>query len=217
MYAQTKVKVCGFTKPDNAGEVALLGVNAIGIVFAEQSARFVSVDVASTIARSIPPFVSVVALFVDPSQRQVSEVISRVRPDLLQFHGAESSEFCNQFSVSYIKALRVTPELDLVQCCDEFGSARGILLDAFSPKGHGGTGESFDWRLIPKGGLSLPIVLAGGLSIENVGDAVGSVSPWGVDVSSGVEGPVKGEKNIRLVKDFIREVRDADERRAGEL
>ncbi|MEL0069596.1 MAG: N-(5'-phosphoribosyl)anthranilate isomerase, partial [Betaproteobacteria bacterium] len=98
MHAQTKVKVCGFTKPDNAGEVALLGVNAIGLVFAEQSARFVSVDVASAIARSIPPFVSVVALFVDPSQRQVSEVISRVRPDLLQFHGAESSEFCNQFS-----------------------------------------------------------------------------------------------------------------------
>jgi phosphoribosylanthranilate isomerase len=204
----TRVKICGITRVEDALAAAQAGADAIGLVFHAGSPRHVTPDQAAVIVGALPPFVTSVALFVDPDAARVEAVLRRVRPDLLQFHGDESPDFCRGFGVPYLKAIRVRPGVDLLQFPARYADARGLLLDAYSEAAHGGTGERFDWSLIPTG-LPRPVILAGGLDPGNVARAVGAVRPWAVDVSSGVEA-AKGIKDAAKIAAFIKEVRNAN-------
>lgn len=205
---RTRIKICGITRVEDALAAATAGADALGLVFVEQSPRHLGLAEASILRRELPPFVSVVALFVNADAAAVWTVIEQVRPDVLQFHGEETPEFCSSFAFPYLKAARVRPGMDLLQYAARYEDAQGLLLDAYTPGVHGGTGERFDWSLIP-GELTRPVVLAGGLEPGNVGEAVRRVRPWAVDVSSGVEA-AKGIKDAAKMAAFIREVRNAD-------
>jgi phosphoribosylanthranilate isomerase len=204
----TAVKICGITRVEDALAAAQAGAHAIGLIFAAESPRRVSTAVARQVVEALPPFVTPVALFVDPQAAEVARVIGEVGPQLLQFHGDEAPDFCVRFSVPYIKVARVGPGVDLLQYAGRYRAAKGLLLDAFVEGSRGGTGSTFDWSLIPAK-LPLPLILAGGLDPDNVGDAVRRVRPWAVDVSSGVE-TAKGIKDAARIAAFIRGVRDAD-------
>ena len=205
---RTRIKICGITRAEDGLAAARLGADAIGLVFAEKSPRRVDLARAAEIGRALPPFVVTVALFVNPDPAEVAAVVRDLRPSLLQFHGEEAPAFCRAFQVPYLKAIRVRPETDLLQCASDFADAAGLLLDAYTPVAHGGTGHRFDWSLIPAG-LPLPVVLAGGLEAGNVAEAVRQVRPWAVDVSSGVES-AKGIKDAAKVAAFINEVMNVD-------
>jgi phosphoribosylanthranilate isomerase len=187
---------------------ALAGAHAIGFIFHPRSPRYLAPYRAAEIARTLPPFVSTVGVFVDPAREFVVDILSEVQLGLLQFHGDEDPAFCRQFSVPYIKGFRVRPGIDLLQCGSDFRDARGMLLDAFVEGNHGGTGKAFDWSLIPPS-LPLPVVLSGGLDAANVADAIRRVRPWAVDVSSGVE-VQKGIKDAARIAAFMQGVRNAD-------
>ena len=187
---------------------AQLGADAIGLVFYPPSPRFVSVAQAADIVRALPPFVSSVGLFVNPLPQDVQTAIHHMHLDLLQFHGEETPEFCAQFGLPYLKAVRVKPGLDLVQYAIQFKAAQGLLLDAFVEGAHGGTGQGFDWSLIPND-LPLPVVLSGGLHPDNVAEGIRQVRPWAVDISSGVEAS-KGIKDAVRMAAFMQGVRNAD-------
>ncbi len=204
----TAVKICGITRVEDALAAAYAGAHAIGLIFHAGSARLVSHDVARQVVNALPAFVTPVALFVDAGSAQVERVIREVKPQLLQFHGAETPEFCERFGLPYIKAVRVRQGADLLQYARHYQTAKGLLLDAFVDGSHGGTGSTFDWALIPDQ-LPLPLILAGGLHQENVADAIRRVRPWAVDVSSGVEA-AKGIKDAARIAAFIRGVRNAD-------
>jgi len=208
---RTRVKICGFTRPDDARTAALLGVDAIGLVFYPRSPRHVEIAQAQTIVAALPPFVSVVGLFVDEAPDRVREVLTQVRIDLLQFHGDENPAYCEAFGQAYIKAIRMKSGTDLLQVASEYRTALGLLLDADDPQAKGGTGTSFDWAMIPAG-CPLPVILAGGLKLENVNEALGRVKPYGVDVSSGVEAG-KGIKDVDKMAAFLKEVQDFDHSR----
>lgn len=180
----------------------------MGVVLYRESPRFVSNEQARRIVDALPPFVTPVALMVNPSADEVNAAIEQVRPALLQFHGDELADFCSSFSLPYIKALRVSAGTDLLQYARDYASAKGLLLDTFVEGARGGTGATFDWGLIPRD-LPLPIILAGGLNPDNVSEAIRQVRPWAVDVSSGVEA-AKGIKDAALMAAFIRGVKDAD-------
>lgn len=202
------VKICGITRREDALAAAHAGVHAIGFVFFDKSPRHVEPAKAAEIAKALPPFISTVGLFVNPDRGEIEKVMSAVRLDLLQFHGEESEAFCSSFGVSYIKAARVKPGLDLVQYAACYPSARGLLLDAFVAGVQGGTGEAFDWELIPRD-LPLPVILSGGLNPDNVTGAILKVDPWAVDVSSGVES-TKGIKDAAKIAAFMQGVKKAD-------
>lgn len=203
----TRVKLCGITRLEDGLVAAQAGADAIGLVFYAKSPRNVGLADAAHIVHALPPFVTSVALFVNPLAEEVDAVLRRVRPDVLQFHGDEPAEFCRSFGVPYLKAIRVRPELDLLQFAALYADAQGLLLDAWSAAAHGGTGERFDWNLIPAD-LPKPLILAGGLSPDNVRFAVETVKPWAVDVSSGVE-ISKGIKDAALIAAFMKEVKNA--------
>ena len=202
------VKICGITRIEDGLAAAHAGAHAIGLVFYEKSPRHVDLLRAREISDALPPFVSAVGLFVNPDRSQVENTLASVHLDLLQFHGEEPEAFCSSFGMPYIKAARVKPGLDLVQYAADFASAKGILLDAFVEGVAGGTGRVFDWSLIPAG-LSLPVILSGGLDADNVTDAIRAVDPWAVDVSSGVE-RAKGIKDAARIAAFMQGVRKAD-------
>ena len=204
----TAVKICGVTRIEDALSAAHSGAHAIGLVFYRPSPRYVGVEQAAAIVRALPPFVTPVGLFVDATADEVRDVSSRVGVQLIQFHGAESPEFCAQFSLPYMKAVRVRPEVDLLQYARDFHGAHALLLDAYREGLHGGTGATFDWALIPPS-LPLPVVLSGGLNPDNVREAVRRVKPWAVDVSSGVEA-LKGIKDPAKIAAFISGVHDVD-------
>lgn len=206
--SRTRVKVCGLTRVEDALATVAAGADAIGLVFYAPSPRCVSVDQATAIVRALPPFVTTVGLFVDAEVDAVRSIHAAVGFDLAQYHGDESPQQCAAAGLPFIKALRVKPGVDLLQFTASFSVARGILLDAFQAGVPGGTGHRFDWSLIPPE-LPLPLVLSGGLDPVNVADAVRQVRPYAVDVSSGVEQD-KGIKCADKVRDFIREVRNAD-------
>jgi phosphoribosylanthranilate isomerase len=205
---RTRVKICGITSPRDAQAAARLGADAIGLVFYEPSPRHVTIAQANAIAGSVPPFVARVALFVNPAADTVRAVLDGGGIDLLQFHGEEEPGFCAQFGVPYLKAVRVRKGLNLLECLSPFRGAAGWLLDAYRPDYYGGTGETFDWGVIPAG-LERPVVLSGGLTVGNVAEAVRRVRPWAVDVSSGVES-AKGVKDADRIAAFIEGVRNAD-------
>lgn len=204
----TAVKICGITRIEDGLAAAHAGAHAIGLVFYPRSPRCIDTARARDIANALLPFVTVVGLFVDQPPEDVSRILREVPLNLLQFHGAEPPEVCAGFNVPYIKGVRVAPVTDLLQCAALYRSAKALLLDAFDENAHGGTGRSFDWGVIPRE-LPLPVVLAGGLTAANVGDAIRAVRPWAVDVSSGVERE-KGIKDAAKIAAFMRGVRDAD-------
>ena len=179
---KTTVKICGLTRAEDAIAAAELGAHALGFVFYPPSSRHISARRAAEIIRALPPFVTTVGLFVNANAADVASVIDEVPLGLLQFHGDETSDYCAQFRRPYIKALRVRPGVDLLQYALQYESARGLLLDAFVAGVPGGTGESFDWNLIPTK-LPLPIVLSGGLNNGNVIEAIRRVRPCAVDGS----------------------------------
>ena len=204
---RTRIKICGITRAEDARAAAQAGADAIGLVFYPASPRFLSLEWARQLATGLPPFVSAVALFVNPAAAEVYTVLERVRPALLQFHGDEDPVFCAQFGVPYIKACRVKPGVDLLEYLRPYAGAAGWLLDSHVEE-YGGVGESFDWSLIPAERIR-PLILSGGLARENVGEAIRRVRPWAVDVSSGVESS-KGIKDAARIAAFIAEVRNAD-------
>jgi len=196
-----RIKICGLTRPEDVRTCVEAGADALGFVFYPDSPRAVSKQMMPPLLAQIPPFVQTVGLFVNPEPQWVEEVCAHVPLDLLQFHGDEPPAFCERFGKPYIKAIRVRPDLDLLQYCDTYASARGVLLDAYHPDVWGGSGQTFDWSLIPKN-CSLPIILSGGLSALNVGEAIRAVHPFAVDVSSGVE-ISKGVKDASRIQAFI--------------
>ena len=205
---KTAVKICGITRVEDALTAARCGAHAIGLVFYRPSPRYVTPERAAEIVRALPPFVTPVGLFVDASEEEVLEIASRARVQMIQFHGSETPEFCARFELPYLKAVRVRPEVDLLQYARDFEGAKALLLDAYQEGLHGGTGAVFDWNLIPPA-LPLPVVLSGGLHPENVAEAVRRVRPCAVDVSSGVEAS-KGIKDASRIEAFVNGVRDAD-------
>ena len=202
-----RTKICGITDITHAFIAAEAGASAIGLVFYEKSPRHVSIPLAKEICQSLPPFISTVGLFVNADIDVVNRVIVETGIDLLQFHGEETPQYCENFSKPYLKAIRVKPGIDLVQYAAVYKNAKGLLLDAFFPDKPGGTGMTFDWNLIPQN-LSLPVVLSGGLSPDNVADAIRKVKPWAVDVSSGVE-ESPGKKDASKIREFIKGVHNA--------
>jgi phosphoribosylanthranilate isomerase len=201
----TRVKICGLTRPEDIDAAVSDGADAIGLVFYEPSPRAVSIAQAKELAARVPAFVTVTGLFVNPERKWVEQVLEAVPLDLLQFHGDEPAEFCASFGRRWIKAVRVREAGQIEAAFQEYRNASGLLVDAWDPNRYGGTGQSFNWSLIPTE-RPLPLILAGGLTFANVADAIEQVRPWAVDVSGGVESG-KGRKDATKLTDFFNEVR----------
>ena len=198
-----KIKICGFTQAQNARDASLLGIDAIGLVFYDKSPRYVEIERALEIVQALPPFINRVGLFVNADSYFIDEVLCEVPLDTLQFHGDETPQECQQYGLPFMKALRVNEQTNIPKLAQDYHQANGLLLDAYNSTTYGGTGESFDWSLA-KVELDLPIILAGGLNSETVGKAIQQVSPYAVDVSSGVESS-KGIKDIQKIQQFIQQ------------
>jgi phosphoribosylanthranilate isomerase len=205
---RTRVKICGFTRVEDAVCAARLGVDAIGLVFYPPSPRNIDIDQAIKIVNALPAFVSIVALFVDEQESRIREVLQKVPVDCLQFHGDESAEACRLYGKRYMKAVRMRPDTDIQALAQQYHDAAGLLLDAWHPGVKGGSGSRFDWDLIPEN-CGLPIVLAGGLEAGNAGRAIQTVKPYALDVSSGVE-IEKGVKDAGKMAAFLSEVNESD-------
>ena len=205
--SNVRSKICGITRIEDALAAAEAGADAIGFVFYAKSPRAVDVRQARAIMAELPPFVTTVGLFVNASRCELNEILEAVPLDLLQFHGDETPADCEGYHRPWIKALRVRPGDDLEAACRRYAGARGILLDTYVAGVPGGTGEAFDWSLVPSR-LSKPIILAGGLSAGNVGQAIAQVRPYAVDVSGGVE-QAKGIKDAAKIEAFMRAVKQA--------
>ncbi len=204
---RTRVKICGITRVQDALEAVRCGADAIGLVFYAASPRCVTVQQAQQIVAALPPFVSVVALFVNASPAEIEVITSQVRIDTAQFHGDETAEDCARIKLPYFKAIRVKPDTNLLQYEIDFSSAKALLLDTYSETAYGGTGHVFDWDLIPAN-MSKPVILAGGLLAENVGLAIQKVKPYAVDISGGVESS-KGIKDAEKIAAFMQAVHSA--------
>jgi phosphoribosylanthranilate isomerase len=202
---RTRVKICGITRPEDAFAAATAGADAIGMVFYPGSQRCISIETANAIIASLPPFVTTVGLFVDASRDQVNSVLRNVSLDMLQFHGNESQQDCLGYAKPYIKAIRMKADLDLMQQLEIYDKSAGLLLDTYVQGVAGGTGQTFNWDIIPAN-LDKPLILAGGLNAGNVADAIRRVRPYAVDVSGGVEAAV-GIKDAGKLTEFIQETR----------
>lgn len=201
---RTRVKICGITRVEDALAAARAGADAIGLVFYAQSPRAVSVEQARAVVQALPPYITTVGLFVDAAPQEIRAVLTELPLDLLQFHGNESPEACRGHGRPYVKALRMREGMDLTDLARSYNDAVGILVDSYVEGVPGGTGQSFDWSRLP-GGLSCPLILAGGLTPDNVAAAVAQVRPWAVDVSGGVEA-APGVKDAAKIEAFIRGV-----------
>lgn len=208
---RTRVKICGLTRESDLTAAVEAGTDAVGLVFYAPSPRAVEIEQARRLVDTLPPFVTGVGLFVNAAPVFVRSVLSSVPLDLLQFHGDEPPEYCSAFQRPWIKAARMRPETDLTALARAYRGARALLLDTYDPKAPGGTGRRFDWDLVPAW-LAPQIVLAGGLSPSNVGDAIRRVGPYAVDVSGGVES-AKGVKDSVKMAAFLQGVKDGDESR----
>ena len=205
---QTRIKMCGMTRAEDVTSACEQGADLIGMVFYPPSPRSVTLQQVQSLVRAVTPGVSIATLFVNADAGFVREVVTEARADLIQFHGDESVEFCEQFGVRYLKAIRVKDDQQLASACAQYQGADGLLLDAYVKGQPGGTGQAFDWGLIPAS-ITPRLFLAGGLTPENVHAAVSSVKPYAVDVSGGIE-VSKGVKSPERMEAFIREVRRAD-------
>ena len=181
-----KIKICGVTNPKDAHIVASSGADALGLIFYHKSPRNIDIQTAQSIINSLPPFITTVALFCNPSLHQVQEVISQISFDCLQFHGEEEAEFCEQFKLKYIKAIPVKNTEKLINQINSYATASAILLDTFSVTAKGGTGKNFDWSLIPSK-ADKPLIIAGGINQHNIKNLLVEHTPYAIDVSSGVE------------------------------
>ena len=204
----TRVKICGITRIEDALTAVRLGTNAIGFIFWDKSTRYIDPKEARKIVMALPPFVTVVGVYVNPSSEWVEETCSIAGLNLLQFHGDELPEFCSQFPLPYIKAVRIRSGIDLLQYAAQYSSSNGLLLDSYVEGVPGGTGRTFEWSLIPEN-LSLPLIVSGGLHAKNVCEAIREAKPWAVDVSSGVE-VTKGIKDADKIAAFMTGVRDGE-------
>jgi phosphoribosylanthranilate isomerase len=204
---KTRVKICGITRIEDALAAVQAGADAIGLVFYEKSPRAVTIAQAQSIVQALPPFVCVVGLFVNADTDWIHDVLSQVRIDLLQFHGDESPSQCEQIKMPYCKAIRVKADTNLLQYASAYANAKALLLDAFHESAFGGTGHTFDWHLIPEG-IDKPLILAGGLTPDNVSVAIKQVKPYAVDVSGGVESS-KGIKDAAKIATFMRAVNES--------
>ncbi len=200
-----RVKICGITSIPDALDVANAGADAIGLVFYPKSTRFVTAEKAAEICSALPPFITTVGLFLNAEASDVQETLSKVSLDLLQFHGHETPEFCRSFGKPYIKALGTDGLQDFATNADQYHDALGILIDSHVLGKAGGTGQTFDWKLLPKN-YSKPIILAGGLNPDNVAEAIRETSVYALDLSSGVESS-PGIKSKAKIDALMREVK----------
>lgn len=204
---RTKIKICGITNSKNALDAVDLGVDALGFVFFGESPRYIEPKKARKIINLLPSFVLRVGLFVNASKEEVLSAISDSSVNVLQFHGDEDEQFCNQFNLPYIKATSFQDGVNLLEYCKLFTSSSAILIDTYSENMRGGTGKTFNWDLLPKE-LPLPLIVAGGLDSGNVSSLINSINPYGVDVSGGVESD-KGVKDYTMMKNFVLGVHNA--------
>ena len=208
---RTRIKYCGITRQQDALQAVNLGVDALGFVFYAPSPRNIEIKQAAEIINQLPAFVTTVGLFVNASETLFEQVLKLIPIDVLQFHGDESAEECeriaDRYTRSYIKAIRMKPDVDLQATASNYSSASALLLDTYSKGVPGGTGEVFDWDRIPAT-LSKPVILAGGLSVDNVAKAIKSARPYAVDVSGGIE-QSKGIKDAAKMAAFVKEVNNA--------
>ncbi|MFW5451426.1 MAG: phosphoribosylanthranilate isomerase [Methylophagaceae bacterium] len=200
---RTRVKICGITRRQDAEFAIEMGADALGLVFYSSSPRSVTIAQAQQIIEGLPPFVSIVALFVNADPEQVHMCLKSMRIDVLQFHGDESPEYCEQFDRPYLKAVRMRDDIDLTHVAENYRSASALLLDSYQAGIPGGTGQVFDWSIIKQ--VDIPIILAGGLTVENVAQAIKQVNPYAIDVSGGVE-QSKGIKDEQKISAFMQEV-----------
>ena len=201
---RVRIKICGLTRPEDARCASGLGVDAIGLNFYPPSPRFLGVSAARAVRASIPPFVTTVAVFVNPGADEVRRVMGEVGVDMLQFHGTEPARFCEEFGIPYLKAIGMREGVDLTGAVREYPSAAAWLLDVHDTQKWGGTGRTFDWSAV-KGSFDRPIVLAGGLAPQNVEDAIRRVRPFAVDVCGGVES-AGGIKDESMLAAFVERV-----------
>ena len=206
---RTRIKICGITRESDLQFAAESGADAVGLVFQPQSPRCLNIRQAQALVKDKPPFVSVVALFADPEEKDVRQVLEAVKIDYLQFHGSESEDFCTAFNIPYLKAVPMGSLQDSDTYIGPYvDTASGIVLDSHQIGQCGGTGKVFDWSKINTR-CDIPIILAGGLKPENVGDSIMRLRPYGVDVSSGVEA-TPGIKDHERLQKFIQAVNEAD-------
>lgn len=204
----TAVKICGITRLEDGLAAVRAGADGIGLVFFRDSPRYIAPAAAGAIIRALPEFVTTVGVFVNASGEEVRATLEQAPVELLQFHGEEPPHYCRQFGRPYVKAVRMRPGVDLLQYARDYHDAKALLLDAHVEGARGGSGVAFDWGLIPPD-LPLPVILSGGLTPENVAEAVRRVRPCAVDVSSGVES-ARGVKDAARIAAFIAGVRSAD-------
>ncbi len=200
-----RVKICGMTRAEDIQAAASAGADALGFVFYPPSPRAVAMAQAATLIAAVPPFVTSVGLFVNPDVELIDRVCSEVDLDLLQFHGDESAQECALLAAGmrWFKAIRMRPEMNVLAEMQSYADAgaSGVLLDAYQPGVPGGTGSTFDWTQVPNE-RPLPLILAGGLTPENVAEAIAVVQPWAVDVSGGVE-TAPGMKSADSIRQFV--------------
>ena len=196
---RVRVKICGITRKEDALLAAQLGADAIGFIFYPDSSRFVNVEQAKKIAHGLPPYVNKVGVFVNATTDQVAAIVHQIKLDYLQFHGDELAQFCDSFAMPYIKAIHMKPDIDLIAKINAYPGASGFLLDTYHRKAYGGTGIAFPWQLVPHG-LNQPIIVSGGISADNVREAIQTLHPYAVDVSSKVEHSpgIKDPKKLQM-------------------
>jgi len=205
---RTRVKICGITRTEDALVAAGLGVDAIGLVFYKKSPRHIDAEQAKAIVTALPPFVTTVGLFMDARPDDIAAVVKLVKLDCLQFHGDECPADCGQYGLPYIKAVAMQDGIDYALYTASYPDAAGFLLDSHRRGQAGGTGKTFDWAQIPKK-QDRPLILAGGLTPENVAEAISQVQPYGIDLSSGVESS-PGVKDAAKIQNLMKEVRRVD-------
>lgn len=208
MIERTRIKICGIKEPEHARVALEAGADAIGLVFWPESPRYVTIARAKKVAKSLPPFVTAVGLFVNAKATEIRAILKEIPLGLLQFQGDEPPDFCAKFGVPYVRAVRMEKGVDLVEYRRRFSGAQALLVDAHVPGQRGGTGRVFDWAELPAKHPA-PLILSGGLTAENVGRAIREVRPWAVDVSSGVESS-RGVKDPAKIVEFIRSVQRED-------
>ena len=205
---RTRVKICGITREEDARAAVVAGADAIGLVFYSGSPRYVTLEQARAIARAVAPFVTVTGLFVNAPANEIEAVLSQVPLGLLQFHGQEDNAACVRHGMPFIKSVAMREGLDVVAAMSSYPDAAGFLFDAWQPEIHGGGGLSFDWRSMPRA-AERPLILAGGLTPDNVDTAIRIARPYAVDVSSGVES-AKGIKSAEKINAFMQGVASSE-------